>query len=178
MKPLSSFIFVLSGIALASCASTVLQVYEGPARPDDQTALVTVERPGSNRGDATIQIVSVDTPRGDIIPVTARTVRLLPRETCLGVRARSSSVATVSFELCFEAYAGRLYELRALTQGETVPLEIGDRNVGQGSFGVDRVYVIDISTQETVAYSGEPIDAGRSVPPAPQPIISVVPGVF
>ena len=130
--------------ALASCVSTTLQGYEGLARPDDETALVTVERPTNNRGDATIRIVSVDTPLGEPISVAARAVRLLPRETCLGVRAYSSSVASMTVELCFEPSPGRRYQVRASTTAPESPMAV---------FDVHGLFLIDRGSQEVVAHT-------------------------
>ena len=77
--------------------------------------------------------------------------------------------------MCFEAYAGRRYELRTVTQGRAGSEETGGE---QGSYDVARVILIEVNTQEVIAYSGEPIDAERSEPPAPQPVIRVVPGLL
>jgi hypothetical protein len=80
---------------------------KGHPRPDSGTALVRTI--GAGGGSALfMRIVSVDTPRGEPIPVRTRAIRLIPRETCLGVQGRRGSRVTV----CFEPYANHYYELR------------------------------------------------------------------
>ena len=139
-------------LALVSCASTTLQGYEGPARPDSQTALLSVESQSRNQSSAALRIVSIDTPRGEPIPITARRVRLLARETCIEVRASSSSGAFLLSDLCFEPYAGSRYELRASTSGAAALPGIGPLDeFEQGPFDVIRVVLIDLSTREIVA---------------------------
>ena len=136
----------IAGTSFSGCAGTTLQGYEGPARPDESTALVTTEPRTRNASSTTIRIISID---GDPTPVRARSVRLLPRDTCLGVRARSSSLAYTSGELCFEASAGRRYELRAQIEVD----EVAYQNLG-GQFGqqdVARILIVDLATNEILA---------------------------
>jgi hypothetical protein len=107
MRLIQLFSAILSGLALASCASTTLRGYEGPPRPDSETALVRTRGTGGGRA-LYMRIVSFDTPRGEPIPVRTRSIRLTPRETCLGVQGRRGPVVNV----CFEPDANHHYELR------------------------------------------------------------------
>ena len=98
---------ILSGLVVASCASAPLQGYEGQPLPDSETALVS----SKGRGAHFKRIVSVDTPLGESIPVRTLSIRLAPRETCLGVQGgRATNHLVVNG--CFEAYADHQYELR------------------------------------------------------------------
>jgi hypothetical protein len=99
---------ILSGLVVASCASTALQGYEGQPLPDSETALVSTKGRGVFNFT---RIVSVDTPLGEPIPVRTLSIRLAPRETCLGVQGgRATNHLVVN--VCFEPYAGHQYELR------------------------------------------------------------------
>ena len=93
---------------LTSCANTVTQGYEGQPLPDGETALVRTK----GRGVASFtRIVSVDTPLGESIPVRTLSIRLAPRETCLGLQGgRATNHLVVS--VCFLPYADHQYELR------------------------------------------------------------------
>ena len=79
-------------------------------------------------------IVSVDTPRGEAIPVRTRSIRLTPRETCLGVQGRRGSRAP-GVTVCFEPYANHHYELRRARGGSDGP----------------RLILRDLTTREIVA---------------------------
>ena len=102
----------VASTALAGCASITLQGYEGLARPDNETAVVRATGWG-RRTSKSILFVSVDSPRGDPIPIQARAIRLLPRETCIRIELTSIS-GLKERELCFEPYAGRSYEVRLI----------------------------------------------------------------
>ena len=135
---------ILSGLALVSCASTTLQGYEGPPRPDSETALVRTI--GAGGGSALfMRIVSVDTPRGEPIPVRARAIRLLPRETCLGVQGRRGSNGPV-VNVCFEPYANHHYELRRArgASASDLGLELPESDG-------PRLLLRDLTTREIVA---------------------------
>jgi hypothetical protein len=141
---------------LASCANTVLQGYEGPARPDNETILVRAARNGGDRLSANIQIVSVDTPRGEKLPVSTRSVRLLPGETCIGILATSSTMDQESAELCFFGESGDEYEIRVLVAGVEQILEDtagGRRPVLGGPFRVDRIWIVNRATSAIMAIS-------------------------
>ncbi len=124
--------------ALSGCASTTLQGYEGLARPDSETALVRV----SGYGPST-RIVSVDSPRGDSIPIRTRTLRLLPRETCLGIEVWSVSEL---FELCFEPSADRTYEVRMINRPISYELAPELRS------DVYTLHIRDAATREILSY--------------------------
>ena len=142
---------------MASCAGTVLQGYEGSARPDDETALITTRRAstqsvGSRLGRA--NIVSIELPHGTM-PTNTRSARVLPGERCIGVRVSSISVAATTAELCFWAYAGSIYEIRvsiAGTQRELVESSQSDRRaVESTSSAITRIWMEDAPTSEVVA---------------------------
>ena len=135
---------ILSGLALVSCASTTLQGYEGPPRPDSETALVRTI--GAGGGSALfMRIVSVDTPRGEPIPVRTRSIRLLPRETCLGVQGRRGSNGPV-VNVCFEPYANHHYELRT-ARGAFA----SDLGLEPSESDGPRLFLRDLTTREIVA---------------------------
>jgi hypothetical protein len=146
-------------LALASCTVTPLQIYEGPALPDDQTALISVQRQTSDRTAATVRILSVDTPRGEPIFTRTNSVRVLPRATCIEAVARSSTLDRLAAELCFATYAGGHYEVRALTSGSPLPPQLqaagGDIQITtipqSGPYNVSRLFVIDSVTREILA---------------------------
>ncbi len=134
---------ILSGLALASCASTTLQGYEGPPRPDSETALVRTRGAGGGR-DLFMRIVSVDTPRGVPIPVRTRSIRLTPRETCLGVQGPRGSNGLV-MNVCFEPYANHHYELRRARGAFASDLELEPPESDR-----PRLLLSDLTTREIV----------------------------
>ena len=102
---------ILTCLILASCAGTTLQGYEGPARPDDETALIST-RPALRR-NIVAEIVSIQLPHGTLPTKTTR-ARVLPGETCILVNAllrRDEFANSASAYLCFEADAGTAYQL-------------------------------------------------------------------
>ena len=138
---------------LPACGTTSWQGYAGVARPDNQTALVRIEQSG-DRLAATTQILSIDSPRGDIIPVNTRSVRLLPGEVCVGVLATTSTMDQASAELCFDALADNVYEIRALVAGieqDLVDSASVRRTVQRGPFRVTGLFMVDVSSSEIVA---------------------------
>ncbi len=140
--------------ALTSCASGPLQGYPGTSRPDSETALIEVERTKQGPLAPNVQITSIDEPRGDVIPVTARSVRLLPGEVCVGALATISTQDQQSAELCFEASAGLIYEIRVLVTGTTRDFEDslgGQRPVQSVPFRITRIWIVDKATLEVVA---------------------------
>ena len=159
MKIIASITAISAFPVLASCAATPLQGYDGPALPADQTALISVQRPSSDRTAATIRILTYDTARGDVVAVRAGSVRVLPRATCIEAFARSSTLDTLTAELCFDTYAGGLYEAGALISGSPLPPQLqsaGDdiqiSTIPQsGPFNISRLFVIDAVTREILA---------------------------
>ncbi|MCZ6498652.1 MAG: hypothetical protein O6765_08005 [Gammaproteobacteria bacterium] len=140
--------------ALTSCASRALQGYPGSPRPDSRTALVEVERATRSPLAANLQITSIDAPRGEVIPVTASSVRLLPGEVCVGVLATSSTLGQESAELCFDTFAGSTYEIRVLVEGAPRDFEdnLGGLRAVQGPpFGITRIWIVNAATREVVA---------------------------
>ncbi len=127
--------------------------------PDTQTALISAQQRSSDRTAATVRIFSIDTARGEVIPVNTRSIRILPRGVCIEARATTSTMDSMSAELCFNAYAGDRYEARAAVSGATSGVTAGD--VGgdteglfgsqSGPFTVSRLFVIDVSTRRIVA---------------------------
>lgn len=147
---------ILACLVLGSCATTVLQGYEGPARPDAETALIYTKRAstqtvGTRLGS--VNIVSIRLPHG-ILTTNSRSARVLPGERCIEVQARSSSVSPVTAELCFWAYAGSIYEIRVLVAGMERELEYAEDGwliVESGPSTVTRIWMVDAATSEVVA---------------------------
>jgi len=116
---------ILTCFVLASCASTALQGYEGLARPDDETALISTRRPSRSARSpvSSADIVSIQLPHGTL-PTDTRLARVLPGETCILFEAlvrREDFVDSASAYLCFEADAGTTYALRvSAPDGEIV----------------------------------------------------------
>ena len=141
-------------LALMSCASRPLQGYPGSPRPDSETALVEIERTTQSALDVNVQITSIDTPRGEVIPVIASSVRLLPGEVCVGALATSSMLGQQSAELCFDAFAGSIYEIRVLVTGTERDFDdtLGGLRAVQGPpFSITRIWIVDTATLEVVA---------------------------
>ena len=90
--------------------------------------------------------------------MAARTgsVRVLPRTTCIEAVARSSTLDTLTADLCFDTYAGGRYEVLAVTSGSELPPQLqasGDdiqiATVPQsGPYTVSRLLVVDAVTRE------------------------------
>jgi len=147
-------------LALASCASTPLQVYEGPPLLDSQTALISAPRPPNDRTAARVRILSADDARGESVQVTSRSIRVRPRGVCIEARATTSTLDSVESELCFNAYAGNRYEVRASVSGASagMPTAVPDmqempelEGAQSGPFFISRMFVIDMTTREIVA---------------------------
>ena len=159
MISIRSFSTVSASLALASCATTPSQSYPEPGLPDALTALISVPRHSSDRTAATVRILSVDTPQGEIVRVSTNSLRIVPRSTCIEAFARTSTLDTFSASLCFETYAGQRYEVRALTEGTRLPPQLrasGENvqmtaNTQSGPYNVTRLFVIDAATREIVA---------------------------
>lgn len=160
MRSTRSIAAVVFCLALASCASTPLQVYEGPPLPDSQTALIGAPRPPNDRTAARVRILSADNARGESVQVTSRSIRVRPRGVCIEARATTSTLDSMESELCFNAYAGNRYEVRALVTGAStgMPTAVPDmqempelEGAQSGPFFVARVFVIDMTTREIVA---------------------------
>ncbi len=153
---------VMCSLALASCATGPLQIYEGPSLPDTDTALISAPRLPDDRTAANVRILSVENARGEVIRVTSRSVRILPRETCIEARATTSTLDSMSADLCFEPYSGGRYEVRASVSESTssapTQVDVGDvlqalPNVQSGPFNVSRLFVMDMATRRIVASS-------------------------
>ena len=147
-------------LALASCATGPLQVYDGLALPDSQTALISAPRAANDRTAANIRILSADDARGDPVQVMSRSIRVVPRGVCIEARATTSTQNSMVSELCFNAYAGSRYEVRATVSGissgtPAAATDIGGlpdlQNAQSGPFTVSRLFVIDTSTRRIVA---------------------------
>ncbi len=154
MRSVQAALGLVVTLALMSCASRSLQGYPGAPRPDSRTALVEVERTTRSSLAANVQITSIDAPRGEVIPVTARSVRLLPGEVCVGVLATGSTLSQQSAELCFDTFAGSIYEIRVLVEGTERDFEddLGGRRAVQGPpFSITRIWIVDAATLEVVA---------------------------
>jgi hypothetical protein len=146
---------------LLSCAIGPLQLYEGPALPDSQTALIVAPRGSNDRLAANVRILSIDNARGDPVRVTSRSVRVIPRGVCVDARATSSTLDSMVSELCFNAYQGNRYEVRASVSGVSGGAQpaVADvvnnmpdlRRAQSGPFKISRLYIVDTSTQQIVA---------------------------
>ncbi len=142
---------LIVALALMSCAGGPLQGYPGTSRPDNETALVEVERTTRSPLAANVRITSIDAPRGEVIPMTARRVRLLPGEVCVGAVASVSALIQQAAELCFDASAGAIYEIRVLVAGTPRELEDLERIVQSEPFAITRIWIVDAATLEVVA---------------------------
>ena len=154
IRSIQLFSAILTGLALASCASTTLRAYEGPVRPDSEIAVIRGERTLQNRLAAQVRIMSIDSPRGDAIPINTRGVSVLPGDVCLGVLATTSTMDQKTAELCFDASPGVTYEIRVLVAGIEQDLvdDAGVRRSAQrGPFRVTRIWIVDAGTSRTVA---------------------------
>ena len=112
MRSTRSVAAVMYCLALASCASGPLQIYEGPALPDSETALISALSSPNDRMAANVRILSADDRLGGVVPVTSRSIRVLPRGVRVEARATTSTMDSMSADLCFNAYAGNRYEAR------------------------------------------------------------------
>lgn len=160
MRSTLSLTAMMACLALASCASAPPQLYEGPALPDIQTALIGAPRAPNDRTAARIRILSADNARGDPIRVTSRSIRVRPRGVCIEARATTSTLDSMESELCFNAYAGNNYEVRASVTGASsgLPTAVPDmhempelEDAQSGPFFISRLFVIDMTTREIVA---------------------------
>lgn len=151
---------MITCMALTSCASQPQQVYAGAERADIQTALIGAPRAPNDRTAARIRILSIDDARGERVPVTNRSLRVLPRGVCIEARATTSTLDSMESELCFNAYAGNRYEVRASVTGASTGMPTAVPNMQEmpelegaqsGPFFVARVFVIDMTTREIVA---------------------------
>ncbi len=101
---------ILTCLVLASCASTALQGYEGSARPNDATAVISTRRLGPYQRFKSAYIVSIQLPHGTM-PTYTKRARVLPGEMCIVIRVLTWSEESISTNMCFEADAGKTYEL-------------------------------------------------------------------
>ncbi len=141
MKVRTTLTGILIGLTAAACSS--FQAYDGPPRPDEETALIRTTTlvvelefgaPDSSAGQAYFTLVD-DTA----LPNLAR-VRVLPGSRCITLRlvytpASGEDTARTNSIHCFDAIAGREYEVRV-----RIPW---DQPV--------RTWLVDRETDETVA---------------------------
>ena len=162
MKLTQSTFIVMFCLTLTSCASGPLQIYAGPALSDSQTALIRAPRAPSDRTAANVRILSVDDVRGNTVQVTSRSIRVVPRGVCIEARGTSSTQDSMVSELCFNAYAGSSYQVRASVSGAsrgttTATPNVNDapdlQNAQTGPFRISRLFVVDMSTGTIVAVS-------------------------
>ncbi len=160
MRSTRSVAAMMHCLALASCASRPLQIYQGPGLPDSETALISALSSPSDRMAANVRILSADDPRGEAVRVSSRSIRVLPRGVCVEARATTSTMDSMSADLCFNAYAGNRDEVRAAVSGATsAGVTAGDaRGDTQGLLGsqtepftMSRLFVMDMSTRRIVA---------------------------
>jgi len=160
MRLILSAVAVIFSLTLTSCASGPLQVYGGVPLPDAETALITAPRAPNDRTAANIRILAADDARGNPVPVTSRSIRVLPRGVCIEARATTSTQDSMVSELCFNAYAGSSYEVRASVSGASLgaPTAVADietvtdlPNAQSGPFRVSRLFVVDRDTGMIVA---------------------------
>ena len=97
-----------------------------------------------------IRFVSVDSPRGEPVPISARVLRLLPRETCLEVEA-SFTGGSLEHDICFEPLANHSYELEMGFRVRT-----GDDGVEYRSSDLYALFIRDVATREIISYSDIP----------------------
>ncbi len=162
MRLILSAVAAIFSLTLTSCATGPLQIYSGPALADSQTALIVAPRAPSDRTAANIRILSADDARGNPVQVTSRSIRVVPRGVCIEARGTSSTQDSLVSELCFNAYAGNSYEVRASVTGAsrgttTATPNVNDapdlQNAQTGPFRVSRLYVVDTFTGRIVASS-------------------------
>lgn len=142
MKIRTTFTAILFCLVAASCTS--FQAYDGPPRPDTETALikttsVTVDAPlfGSGNFPARSFFTSVD---DQDLPDIAE-FRVLPGTRCVTLRlvytpaTGAVTTARLNSVLCFDAIAGRTYEVRVRIP-ENQPV---------------RTWLVELDTGDTVA---------------------------
>ncbi|MGI9257534.1 MAG: hypothetical protein ACR2QQ_01740 [Gammaproteobacteria bacterium] len=148
------------GTALVSCTGiTTLKGYSGPPLPEEETILIYGERPASNRLAANVVITAHDTPIGDLVPVNAHRVRLLPGEVCVQAEATTSTMDQEEALMCFDALEGHEYEIRVQVRGverDLVDSMARRRTVERGPFRITGFWIVDAGSSEIVA-SYEPI---------------------
>jgi hypothetical protein len=86
----------------------------------------------------------------------------VPRGVCIEARATSSTQDSLVSELCFNAYAGNSYQVRASVSGASsgTPTAVADietvtdlPNAQTGPFRVSRLFVVNRDTGTIVASS-------------------------
>ena len=144
MRFMQMFTGITVSFVLVACAA--VQGYEGPALPDDETALIATSTRGDRDGwdyRSYFTAIDVDTPLENVA-----NVRVLPGRRCVTLRliregARGASprgrTGSTGSSLCFEAIAGRTYETRVDRSRRPIPtwlvdLETGE-TVAEGTFG-------------------------------------------
>ena len=129
-------------LAVASCTS--FQAYDGPERPDSETALikttsVTADAPLFGQGSNTTPRVFFTAVDTQDLPDIGE-LRVLPGGICVTLRliytpTQGTDTARLNSILCFDAIAGRTYEVRVRIP-EQRPV---------------RTWVVDLETGDTVA---------------------------
>ena len=147
-------------LGMGGCSTAAYQAYDGPPQPDEETAFIAVQETSGDRTRASVSILSVDTPLGEMMRVSARSVRVLPRQVCVNAFARTSTLDSLRGELCFEAEAGGRYEIIPEVMGSRNPPQLMstsdsvDATVSDpqsGPYFVERILVVETSTQRIVA---------------------------
>ncbi len=140
MRLIQTFVGITVSFVLVACAA--VQGYEGAALSNSETALITAKSDQGLR-------ISVGVPA----PGTGTThnLRILPGYSCVNVEVRRMGMPAPAaaggtanlaggrlekFELCFEANAGRTYEVKVLRQvregeGRIVAARIEDVETGE-----------------------------------------------
>ncbi len=142
MKIRTTFTAILFCLVVASCTS--FQAYDGPERPDTETALIkttsvivdTTLFGQAGGSPARAFFTSVD---DQDLPDIAE-FRVLPGDRCVTLRlvytpATGATTARLNSVLCFDAIAGRTYEVRVRIP-ENQPV---------------RTWLVDLETGDTVA---------------------------
>ena len=141
MKIRTMFTAILFCLVAVSCTS--FQAYDGPPRPDSETALIQTTR---FTVDARIGAQDVAPGRSFFTSVDDQDLpdiakfRVLPGGRCVTLRlvytpATGATTARLNSVLCFDAIAGRSYEVRVRIP-ENQPV---------------RTWLVDLETGDTVA---------------------------
>ena len=141
MKIRTTFAAILFCLVVASCTS--FQAYDGPERPDTETALikttnVTVDPSLYGSGDFPARSFFTSVDDQDLPDIAE--FRVLPGGRCVTLRlvytpATGATTARLNSVLCFDAIAGRSYEVR---------VRISDNQPV-------RTWLVDLETGDTVA---------------------------
>ncbi len=141
MKVRTTLTGILIVLTAAACSS--FQAYDGPPRPDEETALIEIGPVITRSSRGNIPPRSFFTSVDDTDLSNLGRVRVLPGGRCVTLRIvytpyEGDDTARLNSILCFDAIAGRTYEVRG---------EIDEFTVNQ----LLRTWVVDLETGETVA---------------------------